>query len=75
MNIKALYVQRSILLGILILLFINAMVLTASANSRNSFVPTCRWSSQICESGTFREICLVDGTGNICECGTVSRPC
>lgn len=36
----------------------------------------CKWSQYVCPDGvTFREVCLVDGDGGGCTCGTITRPC
>jgi len=35
----------------------------------------CKWMQQTCPDNTFREICLVDGNGNSCTCGAVTRHC
>lgn len=35
----------------------------------------CKWSGETCSSGVWREICLKDGDGNDCTCGTVTRDC
>ena len=36
---------------------------------------TCKWAGQTCTTGVEREVCLSDGDGNSCTCGTVTRPC
>ena len=38
-------------------------------------VPTCKWSQEDCPNSPDREVCLVDGSGYTCECGSVTRPC
>jgi hypothetical protein len=39
----------------------------------------CKWQAQLCKSlfppAQYREICLVDGDGNSCTCGDVTREC
>ncbi|MBQ8771102.1 MAG: hypothetical protein IJZ60_08120 [Bacteroides sp.] len=35
----------------------------------------CKWSQQTCSNGNVREVCLDDGNGSVCECGSVTRPC
>ncbi len=37
--------------------------------------PSCKWASSVCPNGNPREVCLTDGNGNSCSCGTVPRPC
>lgn len=35
----------------------------------------CKWFQETCSSGKIREVCLDDGNGGVCECGSVTRPC
>ena len=35
----------------------------------------CKWQQQACPDNTFREVCVVDGDGNSCKCGAVTRSC
>lgn len=46
----------------------------ALANSEN-IGGACKWTQQKCSSGVTREVCLIDGNGSTCICGSVTRPC
>ena len=35
----------------------------------------CKWSGEDCPDNSHREVCLVDGDGNDCTCGSVTRAC
>lgn len=35
----------------------------------------CKWHQETCDNGGTREVCLSDGNGSICSCGSVTRPC
>lgn len=35
----------------------------------------CKWGQQTCDNGNVREICVTDGNGGTCSCGSVTRPC
>lgn len=37
---------------------------------------SCKWKQVSCDNGNqVREVCIVDGNGTSCRCGTVSREC
>jgi len=46
-----------------------------SVASNESSTMNCKWFPQKCDSGVQREICIVDGNGGACVCGSVTRPC
>lgn len=35
----------------------------------------CKWAKQTCDNGNTREVCVTDGNGGSCSCGSVTRPC
>lgn len=36
---------------------------------------SCRWHSEKCPSGSTREVCVDNGDGSSCSCGSTTRPC
>ena len=58
--------------------FINILLITSKNSSASppQDPQQCKWSGQDCPDGqTYREVCLVDGDGNTCSCGSVTRSC
>lgn len=76
MSVKNKRLQRNAFLAAVFIVLLNVVAFTSGAKSNAPLLPTCKWHTEICpNTGTLREVCLVDGDGIICDCGAVSRPC
>jgi hypothetical protein len=82
MRISALRFKQTVIASALSLFLINAAVLTSTQTTRAQVAVevgegtgTCKWSGEDCPGGGSREVCLEDGDGNTCSCGSVTRPC
>lgn len=55
---------------------VDLFTLEAFANDNETSGSQCKWHEEKC-SGTERnrEVCVVDGNGSSCPCGSVTRPC
>ena len=77
MNLKT-KLQKTIFFGFLAGLFaLNFIILSGTAaNATDGGGAGCKWSAETCpDNTTHREICLSDGDGNTCTCGSVTRSC
>ena len=58
------------------LLTFNMVILSNSAVRAQAGAGVgCKWLGETCPSGMWREVCVVDGGGNDCTCGGVTRSC
>lgn len=78
MNKKSSFLKPLSLILLSGLLTLNFLILSGSSAkaSEEEGGGNCKWSPAVCPGGQIqREICLSDGTGNSCQCGSVTRPC
>jgi hypothetical protein len=74
--------KKLIIFSAVLLSLANVIILSLPAKAQvyQSLLPTegegtCKWAGETCPSGTFREVCLKDGSGSTCTCGDVTRSC
>ena len=78
MNKKSSFLKPLSLILLSGLLTLNFLILSGSSAkaSEGEGGGNCKWSGQLCpDQVTPREVCLSDGTGTNCTCGSVTRPC
>jgi hypothetical protein len=70
------------ILGICLLLSFNVISLFSQqlkAQAMNQFLQEdefeCKWQGDTCPDGNEREVCVKDGHGDKCTCGTVTCSC
>lgn len=58
------------------LLTLNAVEALGNLETNPGSSPiVCKWHQEICDNGNYRETCINDGNGSVCQCGVVTRPC
>ena len=67
------FVGLSVVLALNFLLMSGAQVVHAQSGI-GDVGEDCKWFYETCPTVS-REVCLVDGTGNTCTCGNVTREC
>lgn len=55
--------------------YIDLNYIEALASNEGGGSEPCKWSQDTCDDGGTREVCLTDGNGSHCTCGSVTRPC